>query len=143
MLDLSVQEDTFIQVQEAVDRRLDEVIEVKEYNEHEVGALNFLRKPKVSEPRFSEFAFGTWSEWLYCSENCGVGKTSRNRQCTANGEIQCSADGSCIVDSCVYESKECQIQKCLTCANFQNFCNNQINTECKDLTLDTGEVTVG
>ena len=105
--------------------------------------MNFLRKPEpVKKPRLSAFAFGPWSDWLYCSENCGIGETSRTRECTPNGNDTCPADGTCLNDSCVYESKQCQIQKCLTCANFPNYCDNESNTECKDVTLANGEVTV-
>ena len=110
---------------------------------HVAGALNFLRKPEpVRKPRLSAFAFGPWSSWLYCSENCGIGETSRTRKCTANGEVPCPKNGTCSDDSCVHESKQCQIQKCLTCANFPNYCDNESNTECKDVTLANGEVTV-
>ena len=79
---------------------------------------------------------------MYCSENCGIGETSRTRQCTANGEDSCPTDWSCSDDSCIYESKECLIQKCLTCENFANYCDDQVNTECKDVTLANGEITV-
>ena len=45
-------------------------------------------------------------------------------------------------ETCLYETKPCQIQKCLTCANFPNYCDENINTECKDAVLDNGEVMV-
>ena len=102
-----------------------------------------MRKPEpVKKPRLSAFAFGPWSDWLYCSENCGIGETSRTRECSPNGKDRCPADGTCINDSCVYESKQCQIQKCLTCANFPNYCDDKVNTECKDVTFANGELTV-
>ena len=102
-----------------------------------------MRKPDpVTRPRLSAFAFGPWSDWLYCSENCGIGETSRMRKCTANGKDACPADRTCSEDSCVYESKQCQIQKCLSCANFENYCDGKVNTECKDVILANGEETV-
>ena len=78
-----------------------------------------------------------------CSENCGVGVTSRTRTCTERGNTTCPADGSCDQPAtCLYEEKECQIQKCLTCANYENYCDNQVNTVCIDKILDNGETTV-
>lgn len=83
------------------------------------------------------FTWGKWDAWLFCSENCGVGVTTRTRTCTALGDDPCPAEGSPLV----FESKPCQLQKCLTCENYENYCDNQINTECKDETLDNGETT--
>ena len=90
------------------DQRANEKCEM----EHVEGALNFLRKPDpVSKPRLSSFAFGPWSNWSNCSENCGIGEKSRTRKCTANGKVSCPADGTCNDDACVYESKQCEIKK--------------------------------
>ena len=111
--------------------------------EHVEGALNFLRKPDpVSKPRLSPFAFGPWSNWSNCSENCGIGEKSRTRKCTANGEDSCPPDGTCNDDACVHESKQCEIQKCLTCANSSNYCDDKENTECTDVSLANGKITV-
>ena len=110
--------------------------------EHVEGALNFLRKPDpVSKPRLSSFAFGPWSNWSNCSENCGIGEKSRTRKCTANGKVSCPADGTCNDDACVYESKQCEI-KCLTCASLTNYCDSKENTECTDVSLANGTITV-
>lgn len=84
-----------------------------------------------------EFVFGDWEEWLYCSENCGVGVTTRTRTCTPVGNSTCPTDGPLVI-----ESKPCQIQKCLTCENYENYCDSLVNTECKDITLENGETTV-
>ena len=103
--------------------------------EHVEGALNFLRKPDpVSKPRLSSFAFGPWSNWSNCSENCGIGEKSRTRKCTANVKVSCPADGTCNDDACVYESKQCEI-KCLTCASLTNYCDSKEKTECTDVSL--------
>ena len=92
---------------------------------------------------FVKISFGPWSEWLYCSENCGVGETTRSRTCSKNASELCPAAGSCVnVETCLFETKPCQIQKCLTCANFANYCDKNINTECIDAVLDNGEVMV-
>ena len=89
------------------------------------------------------YKWSDWGPWLYCSENCGEGVTTRSRTCTALGEAACPAAGSCINEAnCLFESKPCQIQKCLTCANYENYCDSQVNTECKDITLDNGESSV-
>ena len=142
-MDTSNQLDVLDQIEDTVNRKLDEVVNPDPEKGHVAGALNFLRKPEpVSKPRLSAFAFGPWSDWLDCSENCGIGETSRTRQCFANGEDLCPADGTCSDDACIHESKQCQIQKCVTCANFPNYCDGKVNTECKDVTLVNGEVTV-
>ena len=143
VLDKSNQLDVLNEIEDAVNRRLEEVVNPDLETGYVAGALNFLRKPDpVSKPRLSAFAFGPWSDWLYCSENCGIGETSRTRQCSANGEDPCPDDGTCNDDACVHESKQCQIQRCLTCANFANYCDGKVNTECKNVTLANGEVTV-
>ena len=84
-----------------------------------------------------EFVFGDWEEWLYCSENCGIGVTTRTRTCSPVGNSTCPTDGPLVI-----ESKPCQIQKCLTCENYENYCDSQVNTQCKDITLENGETTV-
>jgi len=83
-----------------------------------------------------EFVFGDWEEWLYCSENCGIGVTTRTRTCSPVGNSTCPTDGPLVI-----ESKPCQIQKCLTCENYENYCDSQVNTQCKDITLENGETT--
>ena len=129
-------------IEDNVNRRLDEIVNPDPDMEHVEGALNFLRKPDpVSKPRLSPFAFGPWSNWSNCSENCGIGEKSRTRKCTANGKVSCPADGTCNDDACVYESKQCEI-KCLTCASLTNYCDSKENTECTDVSLANGTITV-
>ena len=97
----------------------------------------------VVSRKCENFEFGLWSEWLDCSKNCGIGETARNRTCTAMGSLPCPSAESCdLAEICVYESKSCEIQKCVTCADSKNHCDNQVNTECIDITLDHGEVMV-
>merc|ERR1711915_653305 len=67
-------------------------------------------------------------EWLMCSENCGIGDRSRTRVCTSTGGV-CPTEGG-------YESEPCQIQECLTCENFNNYCDSKVNTECIDTTVN-------
>jgi len=106
-------------------------------------AKNECDGPAVEVGECGEFAFSEWGEWLYCSENCGEGVTTRTRTCTALGDVACPAAGSCDQPAtCLYEEEPCQIQKCLTCANYENYCDNQVNTDCKDVTLENGETTV-
>ena len=89
-----------------------------------------------------EFEFGEWV-WLYCSENCGLGEEIGTRTCKQLGEIPCPEPGSCNEEAtCVYQTRPCQIQKCLTCANYANYCDNRINTQCVDIILENGETTV-
>ena len=89
-----------------------------------------------------EFEFGEWV-WLYCSENCGLGEEIGTRTCKQLGEIPCPEPGSCNEEAtCVYQTRPCQIQKCLTCENYANYCDNRINTQCVDITLENGETTV-
>ena len=91
----------------------------------------------------SELAFSEWSDWLACSENCDVGVTTRTRTCTSNGNGVCPAPGTCDQPTtCLYEEKACQIKKCVTCANYPDFCDNQVNTECVDVTSSDGQITV-
>ena len=97
----------------------------------------------ISSQVFVKVNFGPWTEWLYCSENCGIGTTTRTRSCFASETISCPAAGSCEnKEKCVFETKPCQIQKCPTCSNFENYCDGHINTECKDSILDNGEIEV-
>ena len=92
--------------------------------------------PAIITGECGAFIFGEW-EWLYCSENCGEGVEVGTRTCTPRTEIPCPESGPE-----VYQERPCQIQKCLTCANYANYCDNRINTQCVDVTLDNGEVTV-
>merc|ERR1712131_294527 len=91
--------------------------------------------PAIITGECGAFIFGEW-EWLYCSENCGEGVEVGTRTCTPRTEIPCPESGPE-----VYQERPCQIQKCLTCANYANYCDNRINTQCVDVTLDNGEVT--
>ena len=48
VLDESIKADVFAEVSDAVDKRVNDIIEPKSESEHEVGALNFLRPAQVS-----------------------------------------------------------------------------------------------
>lgn len=48
MLDSDIKGTVFAEVEAAVDERVNAIIDPKTTNEHEVGALNFLRKAEVS-----------------------------------------------------------------------------------------------
>ena len=49
MLDTSIQETVFAEVKDAVDTRVNDIIDPKTTEDHEVGALNFLRRAVVSD----------------------------------------------------------------------------------------------
>ena len=111
-------------------------------------SVTFVNAPNecVGDANFTagcgDFKFDDW-EWLYCSENCGLGEQIGTRKCTQLGDVACPEPGTCIDDAtCVYKTRPCQIQKCLTCANYANYCDNRINTKCVDVTLENGESTV-
>ena len=96
----------------------------------------------ISIGKCGKFEFGDW-KWLYCSENCGPGVEIATRNCTAVGDAPCPAPGSCVEEAiCVYKTRPCQLQKCLNCDNFENYCDNRINTQCIDVILENGETTV-
>ena len=48
VLDVSIKDDVFAEVSDAVDQRVNDIIQPKSESEHEVGALNFLRAAQVS-----------------------------------------------------------------------------------------------
>lgn len=49
MLDTDIKDTVFAEVETAVDERVNAIINPKTTSEHEVGALNFLRRAQVSE----------------------------------------------------------------------------------------------
>ena len=49
MLDVGIKDTVFAEVETAVDERVNAIINPKTTSEHEVGALNFLRRAQVSE----------------------------------------------------------------------------------------------
>ena len=73
VLDESIKADVFAEVSDAVDKRVNDIIEPKSESEHEVGALNFLRAAQVSNIQEERQLLASYGDvQLDC--NCKTGK---------------------------------------------------------------------
>ena len=83
VLDDSIKADVFDEVSTAVDKRVNDIIEPKSENEHEVGALNFLRAAQVSNIQEERQLLAQYGEVQFDC-NCESGKRVDFQACEPN-----------------------------------------------------------
>ena len=80
MLDRDIIETVYAEVADAVDERVNAIIYPKTTNEHEVGALNFLRRAEVSMVVEERQLLAEYGE-VQTDCNCATGKRIDFQEC--------------------------------------------------------------
>ena len=80
VLDESIKDDVFDEVSIAVGERVNAIIEPKSENEHEVGALNFLRAAQVSNIQEERQILASYGPVKFDC-NCETGKRIDFQEC--------------------------------------------------------------
>ena len=83
VLDKSIKDDVFAEVETAVGQRVNAIIEPKSENEHEVGALNFLRPAQVSKVQEERQLLASYGDVQFDC-NCATGKRIDFQACEPN-----------------------------------------------------------
>ena len=80
MLDPDIKETVFVEVQAAVGERVNAIIDPKTTAEHEVGALNFLRRAEVSQVQEENELLASYGPVQFDCD-CATGQRFDFREC--------------------------------------------------------------
>ena len=72
-MDETIKDDVFTEVETAVERKVNDIIDPKAEEDHEVGGLNFLRKAEVSQVQEERSLLAGYGETQFdCDCNSGT-----------------------------------------------------------------------